>query len=224
MSADPKTVDNPKTISIITYKELRRLSFMGAGVLHEDSVIPLMSDRIPVIIKNTLDPEAPGTRVVSVRNGENDGICGIAGKKGFCILRICKTKIGTNTADTTNILRVLSQRGVSPVSISSGIDCISFTFPKTAIIGREDYIRSEICACIEPVSVTKGPDCALITIVGADPQSRLSDIFSALNKENIAVISVDAGSGDGGITIGVDEDNLDCAIKALYAKLIKRGM
>lgn len=51
MSADPKTVDNPKTISIITYKELRRLSFMGAGVLHEDSVIPLMSDRIPVIIK-----------------------------------------------------------------------------------------------------------------------------------------------------------------------------
>lgn len=224
MSADPKTVDNPKTISIITYKELRRLSFMGAGVLHEDSVIPLMSDRIPVIIKNTLDPEAPGTRVVSVRNGENDGICGIAGKKGFCILRICKTKIGTNTADTTNILRVLSQRGVSPVSISSGIDCISFTFPKTAIIGREDYIRSEICACIEPVSVTKGPDCALITIVGADPQSRLSDIFSALNKENIAVISVDAGSGDGGITIGVDEDNLDRAIKALYAKLIKRGM
>ena len=72
--------------------------------------------------------------------------------------------------------------------------------------------------------MTKGPDCALITIVGADPQSRLSDIFSALNKENIAVISVDAGSGDGGITIGVDEDNLDCAIKALYAKLIKRGM
>lgn len=221
MSADPKTVDNPKTISIITYKELRRLSFMGAEVLHEDSVIPLMSDRIPVIIKNTLDPDAPGTRVVAVRDKKSDGICGIAGKKGFCTLRICKTKIGATAADATGILRVLSQRKIPPVSISYGIDCIAITLRKSDIVGREDYIRSEICACTEPASVTKGSDCALIAIVGADPLCRLPDIFSALDKEKIAVISADAGSGDGGITIGVQEDSLDRAIKALYAKLIK---
>lgn len=219
MSADPKTVDNPKTIGIITYKELRRLSFMGAGVLHEDSVLPLMSGKIPVIIKNTLDPDAAGTRVVPERSGKENGVCGIAGKKGFSVLRVFKTKIGTSAADTEKIMRIFAQKGIYPVCVSSGVDCVSLTVPKSRIVGKEDYIRNEICACAEPSCVTLGDDCALIAIVGAG--QRLSEVFSALDGERIEATSVDAGSGDGAITVGVAENDLDRAIKALYGKLIK---
>ena len=221
MSADPKTVDNPKTIGIITYKELRRLSFMGAGVLHEDSVLPLMSEKIPVIIKSTLDPSAPGTRVVPYMDKKENAVCGIAGKKGFSVIRICKTKIGTSAADAEKIARLLAQRDVFPVCVSSGIDCVSLTVPRSGLCGKEDYIRNEICACTEPSCVTLVGDCALIAIVGADIGQRLSEIFSALDEESIAVSSVDAGSGDGAITVGVAEKDLDRAIKALYRKLIK---
>lgn len=221
MSADPKTVDNPKTIGIITYKELRRLSFMGAGVLHEDSVLPLMSEKIPVIIKSSLDPSAPGTRVVPYMDKKENAVCGIAGKKGFSVIRICKTKIGTSAADAEKIARLLAQRDVFPVCVSSGIDCVSLTVPRSGLCGKEDYIRNEICACTEPSCVTLVGDCALIAIVGADIGQRLSEIFSALDEESIAVSSVDAGSGDGAITVGVAEKDLDRAIKALYRKLIK---
>lgn len=221
MSADPKTVDNPKTIGIITYKELRRLSFMGAGVLHEDSVLPLMSEKIPVVIKSTLDPSAPGTRVVPFAGRKENAVCGIAGKKGFSIIRICKTKLGTSATDAERIARTLAQRGISPVCVSSGIDCVSLTVPKSGLCGKEDYIRNEICACTEPSCVTLVGDCALIAIVGADIGQRLAEIFSALDEEGIPVISVDAGSGDGAITVGVAEKDLDPAIKALYGKLIK---
>lgn len=221
MSADPKTVDNPKTIGIITYKELRRLSFMGAGVLHEDSVLPIMSERIPVIIKSTLDPSAPGTRVVYDMDGKESDVCGIAGRKGFSVLRICKTKIAASASDAEKIMRIFAQKGIYPVCVSSGVDCISFTVPRDCLTGRGDYIRNEICACSEPSCVTLGDDCALIAIVGADIGQRLSEVFSALDGDDIPVISVDAGSGDGGITVGVREDDLHRAIKALYRKLIK---
>ena len=67
--------------------------------------------------------------------------------------------------------------------------------------------------------MTLGDDCALIAIVGAG--QRLSEVFSALDGERIEATSVDAGSGDGAITVGVAENDLDRAIKALYRKLIK---
>ena len=194
---------------------------MGAGVLHEDSVLPIMSERIPVIIKSTLDPSAPGTRVVYDRDGKESDVCGIAGRKGFSVLRICKTKIAASASDAEKIMRIFAQKGIYPVCVSSGVDCISFTVPRDCLTGRGDYIRNEICACSEPSCVTLGDDCALIAIVGADIGQRLSEVFSALDGDDIPVISVDAGSGDGGITVGVREDDLHRAIKALYRKLIK---
>ena len=63
--ADPRIVDNPRTISVITYRELRELSYMGASVLHEDAIFPVRFAGIPINIKNTNDPSAPGTMIVA---------------------------------------------------------------------------------------------------------------------------------------------------------------
>ena len=65
LMADPRIVDNPKVISVVTYSELRELSYMGATVLHEDSIFPVRRAQIPINVRNTNRPEDEGTMVIS---------------------------------------------------------------------------------------------------------------------------------------------------------------
>ena len=82
--ADPRIIDNPKPIKVITYRELRELSYMGASVLHEDSVFPVRKAGIPINIRNTNAPDDEGTWIVeSTCHHPAYTITGIAGKKGF---------------------------------------------------------------------------------------------------------------------------------------------
>ena len=92
MIADPRIIDNPKNISVITYRELRELSYMGATVLHEDAIFPVKKAGIPIHIKNTNAPEDEGTLIVTHTDRANDVsvLTGIAGKKGFTVLTLEK--------------------------------------------------------------------------------------------------------------------------------------
>ena len=88
--ADPRIIKNPQPIKVITYRELRELSYMGASVLHEDAVFPVRKAGIPINIRNTNDPEADGTLIVeSTCQKPEYTITGIAGKKGFVAVNIC---------------------------------------------------------------------------------------------------------------------------------------
>lgn len=91
MIADPRIVKDPDTIGTITYKELRELSYMGASVLHENSIFPIRNEGIPIQIKNTNRPEDEGTLIVETTCHKPDHvITGIAGKKGFATIMIEK--------------------------------------------------------------------------------------------------------------------------------------
>ena len=91
MVADPRIIENPQPIKVVTYRELRELSYMGASVLHEDAVFPVRKAGIPINIRNTNDPEAEGTLIVESTCQKPDfTITGIAGKKGFVAVNIDK--------------------------------------------------------------------------------------------------------------------------------------
>ena len=84
MVADPRIVDDPKPISQISYKELRELAYMGASVLHEEAIYPVPVANIPINIRNTNQPEDPGT--IITRRSEEDSeeiISGYRRKQGF---------------------------------------------------------------------------------------------------------------------------------------------
>lgn len=224
MSADPKTVENPRRIDVITFDELRRLSFMGANVLHEDAVLPLREACIPVIIKNTLSPDEKGTRVVYKRTEEGDEVCGIAGRGGFAILQVGKDRIGSGTEERKRILDILGRRGIGVCGIYSGIDCVAFAVERDGFSDRADYIRNEISHYVEPRYVTLVPRCALISIVGSSPCGMLTKIFTAVSEAGAKILCIDAGAGDEGVTIGVTEEKLRDVIRALYKKLIDENM
>lgn len=96
LMADPRIVDDPQAIPEVTYDELRELSYSGAQVLHEDSIFPVREKNIPVNIRNTNDPEAPGTMIQAAFTGDHDPdrfITGITGKKDFSIISLSKRGI-----------------------------------------------------------------------------------------------------------------------------------
>ncbi len=92
LMADPNIINDPKPIEVISYKELRELSYMGAKVLHEESIFPVRDVKIPINIKNTNRAEDKGTLIVDDDKALNytASITGIAGKKGFTVIAIHK--------------------------------------------------------------------------------------------------------------------------------------
>ena len=107
LCADPRIVDNPPVIETITYRELRELSYMGAGVLHEAAIFPVRKEGIPINIRNTNRPQDSGTMIVeSTCRKPKYTITGIAGKKGFCAINIDKDLMNEEIGFGRKVLQV----------------------------------------------------------------------------------------------------------------------
>ena len=114
LMADPRIVEDPEVIDIITYNELRELSYMGATVLHEDAIFPVRLMGIPINIRNTNKPEDPGTMIVASAEGAGKNvITGIAGKPGFSSITIEKDMMNSEVGFTRKVLSVLESEGIS---------------------------------------------------------------------------------------------------------------
>ena len=120
--ADPRIIDDPEPIKVVTYRELRELSYMGASVLHEDAVFPVRKAGIPINIKNTNDPDADGTLIVeSTCQKPEYTITGIAGKKGFVAVNIDKDKMNSEVGFCRKALQAFEENGISIEHMPSGI-------------------------------------------------------------------------------------------------------
>ena len=218
--ADPRIIDNPKPIVTITYKELRELSYMGASVLHEDAVFPVRKAGIPINIRNTNDPEAPGTLIVESTCQKPDyTITGIAGKKGFVAVNIDKDKMNSEVGFCRKALQAFEENGISIEHMPSGIDTMTVFVHQAEFEGKEQQVISSIRRLAHPDIIDLESDLALIAVVGRGMKSNRGTagrIFSALAHANINVRMIDQGSSELNIIIGVSNDDFDKAIKAIY--------
>ena len=124
--ADPRIIKRPKKIETITYLELRELAYMGASVLHEDSIFPVRKEGIPINIKNTNDPEDDGTWIVeSTAKKSRYTITGIAGKKGFCSVSIAKDMMNSEVGFMRKVLQAFEDQEISIEHVPSGIDTMT---------------------------------------------------------------------------------------------------
>lgn len=218
--ADPRIIDNPKPIKVITYRELRELSYMGASVLHEDAVFPVRKAGIPINIRNTNDPEAPGTLIVESTCQKPDyTITGIAGKKGFVAVNIDKDKMNSEVGFCRKALQAFEENGISIEHMPSGIDTMTVFVHQAEFEGKEQQVISSIRRLAHPDIIDLESDLALIAVVGRGMKSNRGTagrIFSALAHANINVRMIDQGSSELNIIIGVSNDDFDKAIKAIY--------
>jgi aspartate kinase len=224
--ADPRIVDNPKVIKVITYKELRELSYMGATVLHEDAIFPVRTVGIPINIKNTNDPDASGTMIVSDDSSEEASkyiITGIAGKKGFASINIEKAMMNSELGFGRKVLEVLEDNGISFEHMPSGIDTMSIVFNASLIDGKEEAVISQIRKRVNPDHIEVEHNIALLAVVGRGMRKTrgiAARIFAALSHARINVKMIDQGSSELNVIIGVGEQDFEEATRKIYEMFV----
>ena len=218
--ADPRIVQNPKAIETITYKELRELSYMGAGVLHEDAIFPVRKAGIPINIRNTNQPEDKGTLIV-------EGTCrqpkytvtGIAGTDGFVSITIEKSMMNSEVGFCRKVLQVFEENEISIEHMPSGIDTMTIFVHKDVFEEKEQQVIAGIHKAVHPDHIELESDLALIAVVGRGMKATRGTagrIFSSLAHAHINVKMIDQGSSELNIIVGVRHDDFKNAIRALY--------
>ena len=224
--ADPKCIDNPKPISTITYKELRELSYMGATVLHEESIFPVRYSKIPINIRNTNRPEDKGTFIVSQTDEiSEDVITGIAGKIGFSTIRIEKDMMNSELGFGRRVLQVLEENGISFEHFPSGIDTMTVVVGTKELQKKRADILAGICKMVNPENIFVEENLALVAIVGrgmVKAKGTAARIFTALANAGVNIRMIDQGSCELNIIVGVDSNDYITALRAIYNEFVKR--
>ena len=224
--ADPRIVENPAGIEVITYSELRELSYMGAGVLHEDAIFPVRSANIPINIKNTNAPEDAGTLIVPTADNDTKYlITGIAGKKDFSVISIEKDRMNSEKGFMRRMLQVLENHEVFPEHMPTGIDTVSVVV-NTKELGkgeeREKLVR-RLKDVLRPDHFEIIDGLALIAVVGRGMRAKkgtATRVFAALSHADINIRMIDQGSSELNIIVGIDEKDFEKAIKVIYDMFI----
>jgi len=221
LMADPRIVKDPSPISRITYAELRELAFMGASVLHEESVMPVKEKGIALNIRNTNQPEHPGTMIVeNVQEEEADErfITGIAGRKNFSIITVLKRNMNTSST-LRHALEILDRYRAQVEHITLGLDSFALVV-SSAALGEGLYnVLADIQKTCRPDDLHVQEGIALVASIGRKMTSRpgiSGKIFRALGEQGINIRTIAQGADELSIIVGVDNSDFETAIRVLY--------
>lgn len=221
LMADPKIVPDPSPIAHITYAELRELAFMGASVLHEESILPVKEKGIALNIRNTNRPEDPGTMIVDSIEEEQSVerfITGIAGRRNFTILTVLKRNMNTSMT-LRQSLEILDRYHAPVEHITLGLDSFALV-TSTAALGDGLYdVIADIQKTCRPDDIQVQDSIALVAAVGRKMTFRpgiSGRLFKALGEHGVNIRTIAQGADELSIIVGVDNSNFETAIRVLY--------
>lgn len=224
LAADPRIVDNPKIVPQVTYAELRELSYMGANVLHEESVAPVQDHDLCINIRNTNDPAEAGTMI----RGECTGgtvITGITGTRNFVSFDISKAHMANEIGFIRKVLDIFEQFKINIEHLPTGIDTVSVIVSGDSVSRCLYDIVSRIEKNLDArVSVRKG--IALIAIVGRNMAGKSgvsAKIFSSLATAEVNVKMIAQSSDEMNIIVGLDNNDYELAVRTLYSSFCECG-
>ena len=226
-ACDPRIVDSPAWISELSYEELRELSYMGANVLHSESIFPVRSAGIPIRICNTFRPEDAGTYIVktSTRDLRENVVTGVAGKKDFTVISLEKSMMNNEVGFVQKVLAVIGKYGVSFEHLPSGVDTMSLVIDNAYLKnGVQQTIIEEIKEAVHPDKIYTHENIALIATVGygmAKNVGTSARLFTAISNAGINVIMIDQGSSEMNIIVGVENEDCAKCISAIYNEFFK---
>ncbi len=220
-AADPRIVDHPETVSHMSYRELRTLSYMGASVLHSDAVLSASEMEIPINIRNTNRPDDPGTMIVRrlpagvVKNP----VTGVSGRKGMSVIQIEKVMVSDGSGFSALMLDILKKRALPFEYCLTGIDSITLVIRSDLLDSCKDDLFEEIRETLNPDFIGLREKQSLIAVTG-EKATEASDanvqVLERLTKEDIEISTINQGAGKLNLLIGVPEERYEDAIRAIY--------
>ena len=230
LMADPKIVPDPRPIERITYAELRELSYIGAQVLHEGTVSPVREKNIPLNIRNTNQPEHPGTMIreafddTAAELQESSMITGIAGKKGFSVITMTKNGMSSELGVIRRVLEILERYHINVEYIPSGIDSVSLVVETGKAAPYLYQALGDMEKEIKPDSLHVTDGMAVVAAVGrkmAFQPGSSGKIFAKLGENGINIRMITQGPEELNIIVGVDSADFEKAIRVLYNSFVK---
>jgi aspartate kinase len=217
---NPSIVDNPRQLKELTYREMRELSYSGFSVFHDEALEPVYRAGIPVCVKNTNNPEAPGTWIVAERDHKGQPVAGIASDTGFCSINISKYLMNREIGFGRKVLQILEDEGISYEHTPSGIDNMSIILRAHQLEGEKeqriiDRIQTELN--VDDIHVER--NLALIMVVGEGMERTVgvaAKAAMALANANVNIEMINQGSSEVSMMFGVKEEAVEKAVKALY--------
>jgi len=219
-SVNPFIVKQPREIKELSYREMRELSYAGFTVLHDEALVPAFRAGIPVHIKNTNNPSAPGTKIVNERDNTNGPVIGIASASGFCSIYVSKYLMNREIGFGRKVLEILEDLGLSYEHTPSGIDDISIILRENQLNTKiESEIKDRIETELHTDEVIIDHGIALVMVVGEGMRHNIGTTARASNalaKAEVNIEMINQGSSEVSMMFGVKEVDEKRAVQALY--------
>jgi aspartate kinase len=224
-SVDPRLVKEAKVIKTMTYREVRELAGVGAGVFHEEAIAPVIAAKIPINVKNTNAPLDDGTMIVDHRELEGRPLAGVSAKSGYSRITLRKLMLFKRTGIRHALLTMLHIFGVRPSFSLFGVDSIVWFFESTQ---ASESVLNAMCVRIKSEfsldSIEFDHGHAVVGIVGAGVMQEtdlIAKSTTALADAKIKLNFYNYGSSDTSILLGVNAAQAQDAVKCLYHALFE---
>ncbi|MGE4282382.1 MAG: aspartate kinase [Clostridia bacterium] len=224
--ANPNIIPNPQSISQLTFREMRELTYAGFTVLQSESLSPVFRAGIPVCIKNTNNPSAPGTMIVPEHENKDTttaaigNVTGIASDDGFCSVYVSKYLMNREVGFGRKLLHILEDEGLSYEHIPSGIDNMSVILAERQLTPKiEQRVLNRITNELHVDDIAIERNLAMIIIVGENMRNAIGIAARATNaiaKAKVNLEMINQGSSEISMMFSVKSDDADNAVKALY--------
>jgi aspartokinase/homoserine dehydrogenase 1 len=224
MTADPRMVNNAKEIPRISYQEAMELSHFGAKIIYPPTILPVMHAHIPLWIKNTFEPEHPGTLIENEFSKDDNTIRGISSIKDICLLSLEGAGMVAIPGFAKRLFDALTKKQISILlitqsssehSISVGVSVQDTHLAKIAVDAEfEEEINAQL---LEPLIIEK--DLSIIAIVGAQMRNHpgiSGKMFGVLGRNGINVNAIVQGSSEKNITAVIAAKDVRKAINVLH--------
>lgn len=216
---DPRLIDNAPAIEMMTYREMRELSYAGFGVFHDEAIVPAIKAEIPICIKNTNRPEAPGTMVVPTRKYEHAEVAGIASADGFSAIYVDKYMMNREVGFGRRLLQIFEEEGISFEHTPSGIDNMSVIVSSADLTKeKETALVARLQNELQPDAVTVEHGLALVMVVGEGMQYTVgmaARACNALAEGAVNIEMINQGASEISIMFGIKDGDRQKAVKAL---------
>ncbi len=224
MTADPRIVDNARSMDELSYEEVAELAYYGAKVLHPKTVTPAVESKIPLRVLNTFSPEHPGTSIVEKTRQLRQGVKAITAVRDLRLITVAgRGMIGVPGIAARTFAAVARERAnVLMISQGSSEQSICFVVPEPegdAVMAalEAEFARELAQHMIEEIS--NQPDIVIVAVIGAGMKGTpgiAARVFNALGARDINVIAIAQGSSEANISLVVLQAEADEAIRAIH--------
>ncbi len=219
-AAHPGIIKNPHSIKELTYREMRELAYAGFSVLHDEALLPAYRGRIPLVIKNTNNPNHPGTRIVHKHTEETVPVVGIAADDDFVSINISKYLMNREVGFGRKVLQILEDLNIRWEHMPTGIDDLSIVLRERELTPiKEEEILRQLNTKLEVDKAEIEHGLSIIMIVGENMKSHVgvtATATTALSQQNVNLAMISQGASEVSVMFVVKTEEKEKALKALY--------